>query len=210
MPSKSKKRLRRRQVSRPVVHLPTLRPMVTAFRTVRYTAGSNTGKIAISRANLLNSLIFNTAGTTTNYRMYMTVRVVEVEMFAISTTTTGTGPVSIGLEWISENGPAINIQDTSLGSTYPAHIKSSPPADSLSRMWSVSGVNESTNLFALEVSGNNDVVDVRLEVVFQDYLHSGAPTAYTSTAAGTVGTMYTTPLDGASGKLVPISVNSLS
>lgn len=141
--------------------------------------------------------------------MFQSVRVTKVEVFSIYTTGTGTLPSTCGVEWISEAGPGWSKDDTSLGSANPAHVVSRPPKDSMARMWSVAGSNESTVLFTLDVNVN-DIVDVSFEFIVQDVVDFGAPTAYTSTAAGTVGTVYTTPLDGASGKAVPVGISSLS
>jgi len=155
-------------------------------------------------------MIFNTAGTTTNYRLFEAVRVTKIEMFSISTSSTGTLPSTIELQWVSEAGPPLVLADTSLGSANPAHILSRPPANSMAKMWSVTGSNESTVLFTFGNVNQNDVIDIYYEFVVQDVTDFGAPTAYTSTATGTVGTVYTTPLDGASGKIGPAGISTLS
>jgi hypothetical protein len=186
-----------------------IHPQLRGTRTVRYVVNAGSLKLPITRGNLLSSAIFNTAGTTTNYRMFQSVRVTKVEMFSIYTQGTGTLPSTIGIEWISEAGPGWSMDDTSLGSSNPAHIVTRPPKDSMARMWSVTGSNESVVLFTLDVNVN-DIIDVSFEFIVQDVLDFGAPTAYSSTAAGTVGTVYTTPLDGASGKATPIGISSLS
>lgn len=207
--SKNSKRMNRsRRGGDRVIHPKVIHPEISFFRTVRYVANA-AGNILVSRANILNTLIVNTSNVATNYRLAESVRLVHIEHYSIATTSTGTAPTTISMEWLSEYGPARLVSDTSLGSATPSHYNSVPPRDSVASFWSVSGVNESTGLFFLAVNAN-DVIDVRFEIVLQDFGTHGSPTSYTSTANGTIGTMYTTPLDGASGKVVPVGVLALS
>lgn len=188
--------------------LPTYRPDAIHRRTVRYATTAAMGQVAITRAMLLNHQIVNTAGTTTNYRLSESVRIKSVEIWSLNHSGTSN---TCAIEWTSEYGPASLVSDTSLGTAIPLHIKTSPPPSSLASFWCVSGANESQGICNITTGGDSDIIEVVLEYVIQNFgLGIGAPTAVTSTAAGTVGTVYTTYLDGVvSGKCRPVSLNSI-
>jgi len=188
--------------------IPMFRPDVLIRRTIRYSTTGALSQVGVTRGMLLNNYIFNTAGTTANYRMSDSTRIKSIEIWSISNLTAVN---TAAVEWLSENGPARLISDTSMGTASPLHIKTSPPADSLAGFWCTSGVNESQVLFNLTTAGVSDIIEVVLESVNQNFgLGAGAPTAVTSTAAGTVGTLYTAYLDGVvTGKCKPVSLNSI-
>jgi len=186
-------------------------PTVRQIRTVRYIVGSAPGaKLPVTRGNMLTSLVFNTAGTTTNYRLVECARLISVDIYSIAQFASGTAPSDVGIQWVSEHGPAITHLVTALGSANPTHIHVTPPKGTLAGFWSTTGVDESQVMIEFINLDANDVVDVKMEIVLQDFSGFGAPTAYTSTATGVAGTMYTTPLDGASGKIIPTGISALS
>jgi len=98
------------------------------------------------------------------------------------------------------------VQDQSIGSTEPAHVRSKPPVASLIADW-----HNSSNTDSLFVINGPAGLIVDVSAVFQsaDGNTGAAATAVTGTVAGaTVGQMYVRALDsvGSTTNLVPQGV----
>jgi hypothetical protein len=168
--------------------------------SIRYQ-GTNTTNLlhGVTRANLLNTLILNQNAGTNNYRLCAAVRVNKVRIYTAN---------SASLEWQSAYGPtsATIVQGTS--TTASGILEQRPPKNSLASYWSLTGSNESESLFVVGLYPN-DVIDVDYSVVLMD---QEAPVAVTTTAAGTLGQLYRSFLDGpaAAAKFQPIYLVSLN
>lgn len=187
--------------------LPAVQSDWTSSRRVRYICASGTSSTSVTRADLLNVLFFNTAGTTTNYRLCTAVRLKRLHVWTIGNNFGVVATTSV--EWLSESGPAKLVSDSSIGVSMPGYFTTAPPKDSLAGYWSLDGTNESTILFNVILPADS-VVDAEFEVVMQNFIGVKAPTAVTTSNNGTVGTLYTGFLDGVgSGKIAPLSSISL-
>jgi hypothetical protein len=168
-------------------------------------------QFTVSRGQVLNTLIMNLTGSTSNARLISAIKVNRIEIWnspagssAVNPGTPVTGFTTI-LEWSSTYGPARNITETTLGSTTPGHIVSSPPQNSLASFWSMSGSNESDVLFGLAMASQS-IVDVSFEIVLSDLgVNSGT---VTTSSSGTSSTVYSTYLDGPRSGAVMIPVGT--
>jgi len=184
-------------------HIPPFTPTIRTIHKFRFVNGANNGTYTINRANLLN-LILYTPTATTSVRLFEAVRVLGLELWS-SPTVLGSQASPLALEWLGENGPSTLVSDTSIGVS-PAHIRSHPPTRSSCEWWSISGQQESDDLFTLTLPVNSTVdVTLAVRIVEQD-----GPTAGDVPAGATVGRIYGDYLDGlTSGKLTPVGYIAL-
>lgn len=184
-------------------HIPPFTPTISLTHRFRFVNGANTGSFTITRANILNMLLY-TPTATTSVRLLEAVRLLGVECW--------TNPVALGspasnltVEWLGENGPSTLMSDISVGVS-PAHIRTSPPQDSSCRWWSMNGNQETDPLFTLGLPSNS-TIDIAVELRL---VEGEGPTAGDIPAGASVGQLYGDYLDGlASGKLTPVGYIAL-
>jgi len=211
-PRKSKRNNKRRNPNSQGSAMVSLHPppfMATKrfTTTARYlsSAAASAPGVAVTRACLLNHLIMNINNNESNYRYLSGVRLKNIKMWS-STATLGS-VVTNSVEWTSTYGPSTIKSDTSVGTAVPAFVSSAPPVNSLARMWSLTGSNESDVLCLLQCP-TNTIVDVTLECTIFD---RETPVNVTSTNSGTTGQTYVTYLDGITNLIfVPVSYASLT
>jgi len=141
----------------------------------------------VTRANMLNTLFTNLAGSTTNARLISGIRLKRIEIYSTGQDT------AISLEWLSAYGPTREITDQSLSTASVACIRSSPPPQSIAGFWSMTGVNESEVLLAITTAGTATVVDVWVDMIMFD---GETPVTITTSASGTLGQTYMSYFDG--------------
>ncbi len=187
-----------------LTHPPQISPIVKVSRKMRYIATTTITptNATITRGMLLNHLLFGVNNTTTAYRLLTAIRVSRIELWDTSASTGGVSTVSI--QWTSNMGPCEPVTDTSIGSTVPAHIVSSPPKTSLARNWSTQGSFETEPLFVL--TGSSElIVDVTLDMCYQGQTNFG-PVSVTMTNIAGAGVSYVNYLSGpAYGVLSPVN-----
>jgi len=182
---------------------PPFVPTVSLSHRFRFTSGTNTGVFTITRASLLNLLVVATSATT-SVRLLEAIRLRGVEIWT-NPSALGAAPSNLQLEWLGENGPSTVISNISMG-VRPAHIRTQPPPRSSAQWWSMSGQQESDNLFVITV-GANSVIDLTVDMRF---VEQEAPVAGETPAGATLGQLYGDYLDGViSAKLLPIGLNAL-
>lgn len=185
---------------------PPFAPTVKVNHKFRFTGaiGSATTLVAITRANLLNLLVTAISAITT-VRTFEAVRLKKVEMWT-NAPALGSAPTYCQLEWEGENSPSTILSDTSMG-VQPAHLVSIPPPSSSNRWWSMSGSQETDNLFGVMMS-TGGVIDVSVEARLVDV---ESPTAGPVPAGATIGQLYACTLDGngVGGVLSPLGYNAL-
>jgi len=173
--------------------------------TARYLSSAAAVTISITRACLLNHLVMCVSNNTTSYRYLSGVRLTGIKMWS-STATLG-AVVTNSVEWTSTYGPSTIKSDTSVGTAVPAFVSSVPPPNSLARVWSLTGSNETDQLMILNCP-TNTIVDVSLECTVFD---RETPVAVTTTNTGVTGQTYVTYLDGVTNTIfVPVSYISLT
>lgn len=142
------------------------------------------------------------ATTTTSVRpIASNVKLHSIEMWApASVSTTGTETIAILWSPFPTLG-AINqeFSDTTITPSRPAHLRSSPPANSAARFW----CDDITNQTLLQITGPaHTVIDIHVSFMLND----SSPTSAVAVAAATVGRLYYQPLDGATDNLLPVSL----
>jgi len=184
------------------ISIPQLRTNVIKRHRFRFVAAS-----AVSVSGITSAMLLGTAGTicivtnSTVANIAKSVKIQSIEVWA--PTATSTTATTCAVEWSgSVNSPNMEVSDTSINVSRPAHIKTSPPPQSTSSFWQVTG---SSALFNLTCPAGS-IVDVTLHLIENDQpTVSGVDTV----ATGVLGEMYYLPLDGtATHLLLPISLNS--
>jgi hypothetical protein len=184
-------------------HIPPFTPTLRTTHKFRFVNGANNGTYTITRAQLLN-LVLYTPTTSTSVRLFEAVRLVGLEMWS-SPAALGSQASQLSLEWLGENGPSTIVSDTSIGVS-PAHIRSSPPSRSSCEWWSMSGQQEADDLFVLVIPVNT-TIDVTMALRF---VENEAPTEGDAPTGATVGRLYGDYLDGlVSGMLAPVGYIAL-
>jgi len=182
---------------------PAYTPTMNFLHKFRFNSSTNAGAFTITRGNLLNMVLVATSAVTTA-RIFQAVRLRRVEMWT-NPVAAGADPVNIFLEWLGAYAPSTVISDLCMG-LIPAHIRASPPKASSDMWWSMSGSNESEQLFSMTVEANT-VIDVTLEVRL---VEQESPTAGDVPAGATLGRLYGDYLDGVtSSKLAPDAYQAL-
>lgn len=177
------------------------------FRFESLVSSANTGT-QITRGNLLNLLLVNLAGSTTNARLIAGIKVVRFEMWGLTNASSTQNLGTISIEWLSQFGPSLEVSDTAIPSIRPPYISSTPPPQSAASFWSLTGQNESEVLFQLSSSSGN-IVDIVLDVILFD---GESQVNVTTSASGNAGTLYMGYLSGpgnANG-FMPISYLSIT
>jgi hypothetical protein len=160
--------------------------------------------VTISRANLLSLLSMNTSGGTTNYRIITGIKLNRIEIFGTANVS-GFSSSTVSVEWLSNLGPSTLTSDSSGSPAYPAHMVTTPPPQSLSSFWSLSGINETENLFTI-VAPTLSIIDVWCDVVL---MNGETPHTVPSSNSGTLGTLYLLALDSSGGNFPPVSYQTL-
>jgi hypothetical protein len=173
----------------------------------RYSNGSNNVTTEqITRGNLLNSIIVNLTGGTSNGRIASAVRVKSIEMWTWMNNQGAVADQTVALTWTSNYGPTSEISDSTFSSAVPAHIRTSPPRDSLASFWSSSGSNESEVILLISAP-NYSIMDVVLDFVLLD----GSTFTATTANNGSAGRVYYSPFDGPNGNgyWQPVSMSAI-
>jgi hypothetical protein len=206
---KSKSRLSRRGKARnslgaagplqPPAFIPTLK-LSHKFRFVCAAGGT----VTVTRAQLLNLFLVATSATTTA-RILEAVLLKKVEAWT-NPVALGSTPTTLQLEWAGNNGPSTVISDSSMG-VRPAHIRCIPPSRSSNQWWSMSGVNETDQLFIMNAVPANTFIDV---TVLLRLVEVENPTAGDVPAGAILGKLYGDYLDGITAALCqPVGLTPL-
>lgn len=168
---------------------PPFRPTISCSHRFRFENSTRGGSSTVTRGDILSMVVVAMSSTAT-VRILESVRLRSVEMWA-NPQSFGAGPPSMQIEWKGENAPSTVISDTSMG-VRPAHIRSRPPARSSAQWWSMSGSQESDELFSL-VLPNYCIVDVVVDMRFVD---TENPSSGPSSTGLILGKLYAGYLDG--------------
>lgn len=164
-------------------------------RTFRFTTVAALVRQPITRAMLLN--LYTMATTTTNQnRLITAIKLKRVRVWG-SVSVLGSAPGDVQVEWLSSNAPSVIHSDTGNG-IRPPRVSTKPPPDTSERWWSISGSNETENLFTISCPMYT-TIDIACSVRLAD--NEAAVAAESGTAAGaTVGRVYWNYLDGFASK----------
>jgi hypothetical protein len=205
MPKRSNNN-RRRNVSSGVsraVKPPTLRPNIQTKHKFRFYSDSSASS-TITNQNLLTAAgCVVTTNNSTATSVWMSVKIISVEVWSIPATGTSTCSV----EWKGDTDLAgisqHQVTDTSLSPSFPAHLICRPPSGTLPSFWHEGGI--ANNLFTVSVDGAG-IVDVTLQLILRDAPSSSSATL--SIASGSLGTMIYSPLDGSTDKFLPAGLTT--
>jgi hypothetical protein len=169
-------------------------------KKIRFTASSALTNCVIQDLDVV-SLLQMAATSVTAYTLQGAAKISEIELWGPP--PTGSGDSTVSVEWkpsVYIGAPASIVSDTCLGSTFPSHVKTRPPKNSLAANWLLTDGNEVMVLNA----PTGSVVDLTITLT----LASGLgiyPYAFTI-VGGAAGQVFLAPLDNSSTKyLVPVS-----
>lgn len=164
---------------------PQIQPTLRVDQVIRFQASSALAGITLSPLSLLDMWCLAT-GTTAAYRVADSVRLRKIEMWGPM--ASNLSPVTTTLEWAAQAGvvgsPSKLVSDTSMGSSRPAYVTSSPPQGSVQDLWQNSG----SAALALLTGPTGTIVDIHLSYRVQDKVTQTAVTA--AVAGATVGQVY--------------------
>jgi hypothetical protein len=175
---------------------PSFTPTIKSAHRFRFSVTSTTVPLntPVTRKNILNLVLMATSASTT-VRLLEGVRLKSVEMWTNPILGIGSNAASplqtCSIEWIGENSPSTIVSDTSMGMR-SAHVFSRPPPSASNRWWSITGSQETDNLFTLSAPPST-IIDVVVELRF---VEQEAPTAGDVPAGATLGQVYGNYLDG--------------
>ncbi len=106
------------------------------------------------------------------------------------------------VEWLSTYSPSIEVSDTTVSVSKPAHVKAQPPPGSAAAFWINPGNVQNIMKITAPVGS---IIDVKCTHVLLDTGTAG--TSY-AVAAGTLGALYYLPLDGSSDTYIPTSLTT--
>jgi len=179
---------------------PQLVPEIRVSKIFRYQSNAAGTQTLITVANLQALLVFALTATTTT-RLFRSIRLRKVEVWAIGAQNAASERVAVTG---GGDGPANTKADVSMGVT-PAHVVWRPAPQSRSALWYDSGSSEASNLIELDYP-NSAIFDVTVEFIMVDSAENG-PVPGPATAGATAGTLYGCTLDSTgrtgSGKLQP-------
>jgi len=145
-----------------------------------------------------------TIGTATNSattNIYRSVRIKSVEVWSPIASIGSFATCSVNWFTNSTYTNSIEVSDTSVSVTTPAHVISRPPKNSLASFWLNLATDE--NVFVLTCP-TGSIIDVSLQLVVSD---DEAAATTNSVATAVIGTLYYLALDGPSSNLlVPVSL----
>jgi hypothetical protein len=176
---------------------------VTFGKTMRFSC-TTAVNLSVQRSDLLAMFVMAT-GANTSYRLMSAVKLRRIRIWSNPPGVAAAGARTTSILWLSEQGPARLVSDSGIGSTFGAKLSSVPPSGSLAGFWSITGVDESVQLFILQLNVG-DVVDVDLTFQLQNDMFGGTQTTPTSQSitGGTVGQVFVRALGfGSSASDVP-------
>ena len=103
-------------------------------------------------------------GATTGYALADAFRIVKLELWLAN--PSAQTPSTVTLQWLNSDGsiggPGNAYSDTAMGASNVAHIKATPPENSIQAAWHSTGAAGDPSLFQIS-SAANAVLDITLE-----------------------------------------------
>jgi len=180
---------------------PQLRSNVILKHRYRFTSTNSTAQ-TITDNDLIG--IAGAVCQAANSSLAMIAASVKIHSVEIWTPPASQGSAATcSLEWASSNNsPTIEVSDTTVSVSEPAHIKALPPQGSAASFWIQPGGGYSIMVVS---APQGSIIDVRCTHVLRD---DGTQGQSYVVAAGTLGAMYYLPLDGASDVYIPTSLTT--
>jgi len=214
MPLNKRKTSRRGRGSTAVVgrmvaaeHIANPMPMpfnssLTLTKKFRFSNGANAGIYTITPAKLGALIVMGTVTNTTAVQFFDAVKLLSVEVWAASNSTTV--PQTIGINYAGSiagiSGSQYSRSDTSMGMTRNAHVKLAPPALSQAAQWQpcdTTGGGIATNTLFKVSLPNYSIIDVTIDASVPAVARASANTVTLTTSI--LGVIYYLALDNSAG-----------
>lgn len=163
--------------------------------TLRFVATADIAEGVISTADILNSVVWGT-GTTTQYRIFNSVRVRRIRIHGMATSSLGYKICS--LELYNNNAKSAVFQDFCIGIAQPGYVDARPEKGTTGAMWQTTGFTE-TNAFMYVTIPQNGILDIDIDYALPE---SQTGTGVTTTATSTANVTYMRTLDFSGGTKV--------
>lgn len=194
-----------------ISHPPAFVPTFIVHKKLRFQANqaATPGSPLVLSIKSFGDLWCSAATATSAYQLASHVRLKKIEMWGPM--ASDLVPVTVQVDWTGSSalggfGKSNRVSDTSMGSTEPAHLASSPPpAAQISQWTQCSSTNEVCRL----VFPDKTVIDVTLDLVIRDDASTQSVTGVVSGAA--VGANYVRSLDSTAGtsNVQPVSLATI-
>jgi len=180
---------------------PMISSNVRLSHRFRFTSSSGTAT-AVTPTSLLGAA--GAMGTIINSFVSClneSVRVKFIEIWTPPAVQGGNATCSV--DWVGfNNSPNVEVSDTTVSVAQPAHVRTSPPNQSLAAFWQVAGGSTVCTITA----PSGSIIDVALDLILSD-----DEAALTTIAVGvdSVGVIYYLSLDpNATHRFVPVSLTT--
>lgn len=180
---------------------PEISPTIAVTKKWRwkYSGGSNgtTPFPGIGFTPQMLGVLVMAASSSICYGLLSAVRIKKVELWALNTTGR---PAEMTVDW-SANTPLMGsrstrVTSTTLGVSNVAHLKATPPPNSLASFWIEVAPNGANRIFNVSANETTELIlDLTLEVVVHDSLLDG-PSSPIAVSGATPGQVYLTYLNG--------------
>jgi hypothetical protein len=184
--------------------IPQLETTVRKSHRFRFNASSPLDDVAITTFQVLGAAggICSVVNNSVSY-INRSMKIKSIEIWSPTSTSTTSATCSVNWQG-GTNAPNVEVSDTSINQSRPAHIMTRPPVNSLASFWAIGG---GTTVFKISCPGGS-IIDIQLSLIEVD--QSAASNTATITT-GTLGALYYLALDGpTTNLLVPISLNTTS
>jgi len=166
--------------------------------TFRFTSTSGTVTAITAKGLLLAAGALGTITNSTVTSPFASVKLQKVEIWTPPASQGASSTCSV--EWASQsNANNQEISDTTVSVATPAHVRASPPRNSLASFWQSPGITNN-QLFNL-IAPAGSIIDVTLSLIMQDDDNGAAITGAVATAV--VGTVYYLALDNVATHIYP-------
>jgi len=171
------------QIVNALPHFPeAFQATISGSHTFRFQSDTESAQ-SLSRGNLLN-LVRVAISSTSAARIFSGVRLNWIKIYAFSGTEL-TNLNTASVEWTSTNGPSKVVSDTG-NPMHPAYLHTSPPKDSLSAFWSLTGNNES-DVLAIINKPLAAITDINISYILQNGEAPSSASSFSGLSAGSVG-----------------------
>lgn len=137
-------------------------------RKIRYFQSSAVTGGVVTANCLFQLLVAAFNGNTTTFGLLSAVRIRSVKMWSASVQSSSTiGFSTVRLEWLGTFSRAKELSDSGTA-TYPAHIRSQPPADSDAAMWISQDTDVLNNALFLYDLPQGGILDLTIDMVYLD------------------------------------------
>ncbi len=182
--------------------IPQIRTNVIKRHKFRFAASGALSIVGPTGATILGALgTVCTVTNTTVAQFNKSFRIRSIEAWAPGSAT----PATLTLIWIGlANSPNVEVSDTSITASFPAHIKTSPPPESSAWLWQVTGA---TQVFFI-TGPTGTVLDLDVDYIETDQTFAASTQAV---SVGVLSQCYYLALDGpTSNLLVPVALTTTS